>query len=462
MRYSKTNGYIASVALVLCAIMGGAIFRLWVVNHELALQKERQPVIYQKAQLDTSFVDVSRSSEERETFLQYEKDLLQEKENFIAVDLELMTVTLYEKGNEIKVLPIQSKGREGSWWETPTGRYSVLLKSSNHFSSIGKVWMPWSVQFYGNFFIHGWPYYEDGTPVSKTYSGGCVRLESEDAKEVFDFASKGMPILVFDRESKPALLPSIESQTKDLHPPVVSSDAVMIADIDTGELLVNKRADKVLPIASLVKLMTGVVASELVYLEREIYVSAEMLIDPIQSYPLQVGKKYRAFDLLYPMLMQSSNGAARTLAGFIGENKFVEQMNEKAKTLGMAYTTFVDPSGLGAENFSTLKDLAKLAKYIYEKRKFLFDISLGRELDIFGINELKDVKNYNEFINDERIMGSKNGETVAAGQTLLSVWRFKTSDNRERHMIIAVLGSKDRRQDGQILVNWLTENFDLQ
>jgi hypothetical protein len=87
--------------------------------------------------------------------------------DFIDVDLAAMTLTLYAEGKEKEKLPVLTKGREGSWWETPTGEYSALLKESNHFSSIGKVWMPWSIQFYGNFFIHGWPYHPDGSPVEK-------------------------------------------------------------------------------------------------------------------------------------------------------------------------------------------------------------------------------------------------------------------------------------------------------
>src|SRR3989344_7276539 len=124
------------------------------------------------------------------------------KESFIEIDLSQMKVSLYKEGGLLKTLPVLSKGRDGSWWETPTGNYKILSKEQNHFSSIGNVWMPWSMQFYGNFFIHGWPYYEDGTPVSSTYSGGCIRLETTDAERLYPLVSTGTPVIVIKDETR--------------------------------------------------------------------------------------------------------------------------------------------------------------------------------------------------------------------------------------------------------------------
>ena len=93
-------------------------------------------------------------------FLNYKKNYIENEASFVEVDLRKMIVSLYGRGLLLKTLPVTMKGREGSWWETPTGNYKAILKERNHFSSIGKVWMPYSIQFYGNFFIHGLPYYE--------------------------------------------------------------------------------------------------------------------------------------------------------------------------------------------------------------------------------------------------------------------------------------------------------------
>ena len=52
------------------------------------------------------------------------------------------------------------------------------------------------IQFDGNYFIHGWPYYPDGTSVAKGYSGGCIRLSTEDAEELYGLVDIDMPIII--------------------------------------------------------------------------------------------------------------------------------------------------------------------------------------------------------------------------------------------------------------------------
>lgn len=395
-----------------------------------------------------------------EKYFDAKSRLVREGADFVNVDLEAMQITLFEDGREKQKFPVLTKGREGSWWETPTGEYSALLKSSNHFSSIGKVWMPWSIQFYGNFFIHGWPYHTDGSPVPQSYSGGCVRLSTDDAKKVYEFVSRGMPILIY--EEKPGRTASlILPLNVQASPPSISAEAAIVADLDTGDVLLDKNADTPLSEASLTKLMTGVVASELIYLERGITISPSMMQDPVQSYPLQIGKSYKAFDLLYPLLMQSSNGAARSLASFLGEREFVRQMNEKAKTLGMTSSVYADASGILDENTASMKDLAKLAKYILDKRVFLFDVTRGKQLSVFSEGELSKIKNFNEFAEDPRLIGMKNGKTSTAGESLLAVFLMKTPDGAEHRMLYGVLKSEDRRKDIESLISWSGNAFGL-
>src|SRR3989344_4766614 len=104
-------------------------------------------------------------------------------EDFIFADLAAMELVLWKGGAPAKTFPIKARGEERSFFETPNGVYKIRSREENHFSSIGEVWMPWSMHFYGNYFIHGWPYYPSGTPVSEKFSGGCIRLSSADAKE---------------------------------------------------------------------------------------------------------------------------------------------------------------------------------------------------------------------------------------------------------------------------------------
>ena len=442
-------------------ILGAFLYSFWMENKELAKLLEGPRVTFERMGDESGFLTYD-AQPSYEGFLEKREELISEKAGFIEADLDKMTITLYEEGVASTTVPIVSKGREGSWWETPSGVYRALTREKNHFSSIGHVWMPWSIQFYGNFFIHGWPYYESGEPVPVSYSGGCIRLDTEDAEKVFEFSSRGMPILILDQESKPIFREAITSNGKDVSPPIITADAALIADLDSGEVFLNKRGGEALPIASLAKLMTATVAGELIYLERSVRISQNMLRDEVQSYPLETGKWYRAFDLLYPLLTQSSNGAARALAGFFGEEYFVYQMNKKAETLTMDSTKFVDPAGVEGANESSLFDLAKLAKYIVDKRQFVFDITRGDTFRAFGEPNISIQENYNEFHEDENLLGMKNGESSTAGQTLLGVWHMATPENRERNIFISILGSENRFADTQALKNWLKDSFLLQ
>jgi hypothetical protein len=458
---------LAVTGIVLIFFAAGAFAflsaRLWQANGELKSELETQKVSSERreAVLQGNFLsaDGFGSSGKDEYFASKEK-LISAKADFVNVDLAGMKLTLYEKGAEKAAYPVLTKGREGSWWETPTGEYTALSKETNHFSSIGKVWMPWSIQFYGNFFIHGWPYHPDGSPVEAAYSGGCVRLATEDAKKVFDFVSRGMPILIYEVKPDRRITPVTPAGNAPAVPALTAESAI-VADLDTGDIFLDKNADMPLELMSVTKLMTAVVASELIYLERGITISSGMVSDPVQSYPLAVGKSYKAFDLFYPMLMQSSNGSARALGSFIGEKEFVRQMNEKAKTLGMANTTFADTPGIKEENKGSLKDVARLMKYIADKRFFIFDITRGKKLSIFSEGELSSIKNFNDFAGDPRLLGMKNGKLMAIGETIAAVFILKDGNGAEHRIFIGVLRSADRKGDTEKLLGWTEAAFGL-
>lgn len=456
--------FILILLLVLCGVFVYISLKLLSGNKILTeeLEKEREGNRLRESVVQGNFLGTSDTFPDMsgDAYTTAKEHLQKSGENFIDVDLAAMTLTLYAGGKEKEKLPVLAKGREGSWWETPTGKYVTLLKESNHFSSIGKVWMPWSIQFYGNFFIHGWPYHPDGSPVEKTYSGGCIRLATEDAKKVFEFTKRGTPILIYEKKVTKSVS-SLTPLRAEIPAPDISAESAMIADLDTGDILLNKNADTPLAIASLTKLMTAVVGSELIYLERGITIRSSMLSDSVQSYSLVLGKEYKAFDLFYPLLMQSSNGASRALASFIGGEEFIRQMNEKAKTLGMANSAFVDPAGIGDENVGTLKDIAKLSKYIADKRNFIFDITKGKRLVIFSEGELSRIENHNEFASDTRLLGMKNGKTSTAGESLASVFLFKTPEGGEHRIFIGLLKSENRRTDAEKLIGWAESSFGL-
>jgi lipoprotein-anchoring transpeptidase ErfK/SrfK len=77
---------------------------------------------------------------------------INEKATFVEVDLSQMIARVYKEGVVTVEVPVKTKGKEGSWWETPAGLYKIQTKEKSHYSSMGHVSQPWSMQFQGNFF----------------------------------------------------------------------------------------------------------------------------------------------------------------------------------------------------------------------------------------------------------------------------------------------------------------------
>gem|GEM_PF-5977090 len=123
-------------------------------------------------------------------------------DKYLEANLTRMTLTLYDKNKPLKTYTILHKGPEDKWFRSPTGYFQVLSKEKNHFSSFFPVYMPYSLRFYEDFYIHGIPYYPNGEKVPPRFTGGCLRLDDKDAEEVYEFASVGTPVIVFD-EVKP-------------------------------------------------------------------------------------------------------------------------------------------------------------------------------------------------------------------------------------------------------------------
>lgn len=458
--------FVYSTFICVIVVLSGATLYLWQDRLDLTntnAQKVRE--FYTRlAQSQISFTDTGEMVfPDEQKFLTQKAEYIKNKNNFIETDFRAMQLTLYENGVGGKTMKILSKGKERSWWETPTGNYKVLGKAVNGYSSIGNVWMPYSLQFYGNYLIHGWPHYDDGTPVPQGYSGGCIRLSTEDAKVVFNFAKVGTPVLVLENEEEHNF-GILTAKATNAVLPAISAKAFLISDLSSGETILEKRAEEKLPIASLTKLMTGVVAHEIIYLGRSIKVTPQMLASVSQIFYPVVGERYIGLDLLYPLLMQSSNDSAKVLSGFVGDETFVRNMNAKATSLQMTDTQFADASGISAQNISTTYDVAKLLQYIYYKRPFLFDISKGIAFENVGLIKIGEtinipnLKNVNEFIENPDLIGVKNGETGAAKQTLVTVWNVRTAQG-DVPVAIIVLGSENRKKDTDVLLKWLKDNF---
>ncbi len=388
-------------------------------------------------------------------FASVKSRFLEERASFIEVDLSRMIIRAYQGGALAHEATLVSKGKEGSWWETPAGLYSVQARERSHYSSFGHVYMPWSMQFQGNFFIHGWPHGADGTPVAAGFSGGCVRLANEDAEAVFNLASIGMPVLVYEAADGDD---ARESVVYEIKKPTLSAHAYLAADLENNFVFAEALPDTPQPIASLTKLMTALVAVEYINVEREVTIKQAMIAST--SIPrLRSGTRASVLDLLSLLLMESSNEAARAIPSPIGVNQFLSLMNDKAKAIGMKASHFADTSGERSDNSATAADLFMLAKYLYENRSFVLHMSIGGEnRSAYGPSQFANLVNLNAVPGTTGTVGAKAGRSSSAKNTMLAVFKMEIA-GRKRPVAIIVLGSDDAPKDVAALYAHIQHRF---
>lgn len=144
----------------------------------------------------------------------------------------------------------------------------------------------------------------------------------------------------------------------------LASNVALVLDQATSQVLLEKNANVSLPIASITKLMTGMVVVESQQDMNEIIEVTDEDIDRERNSAsrLRVGSRLSRANMLHIALMSSENRAASALGRNYpgGIHAFVAAMNAKAKSLGMTGTHYVDSTGLSSSNVATARDLAKL------------------------------------------------------------------------------------------------------
>jgi D-alanyl-D-alanine endopeptidase (penicillin-binding protein 7) len=156
------------------------------------------------------------------------------------------------------------------------------------------------------------------------------------------------------------------------HDPLeLRSNVAYVIDQTSSEVLFEKNPAVALPIASITKLMTGLLVVEAQQDLNEVLTITEADVDrhKFTSSRLPVGARMTRGNLLHIALMSSENRAAAALGRNYpgGIQAFVEAMNAKARELGMNDTHYVDSSGLSSQNVSSARDLAKLVKVAHEE-----------------------------------------------------------------------------------------------
>jgi serine-type D-Ala-D-Ala carboxypeptidase (penicillin-binding protein 5/6) len=154
-------------------------------------------------------------------------------------------------------------------------------------------------------------------------------------------------------------------------PPPIAARAALVQNGSTGEVLFRYRARARVPIASITKLMTVLVALERARPGELMTVPAEATAIGGSTADLRPGEQITVRDLLEAALVESANDAAYTLAVNAGGGSveaFVGLMNRRARTLGLSDTHFVRPDGLDAPgHVSSARDVTRLARVAMQK-----------------------------------------------------------------------------------------------
>jgi len=272
----------------------------------------------------------------------------------------------------------------------------------------------------------------------------------------FLFQTKLIAPLKVKEESLPKDKSGLEIFTLETKPlPYLIQDLI---DVETSKVLFEKESTKQARPASLSKLMTAIVVLDKAKLEEVVTISPQIMKIEGNSVHFSSGEQVTVENLLYALLMQSSNKAAYALAEHIAgsETEFVKLMNNKASYLGLYNTHFQNPAGFDHQDqYSTAFDLAFLAKYaltypkisqIIATKEYDFATVGGRHQKLVNSNKLLGQNPY--------VLGGKTGFTDEAGQCLVTI------SSKDDHKIISVvLGSKARFAQSNKIINEIYNNY---
>lgn len=236
--------------------------------------------------------------------------------------------------------------------------------------------------------------------------------------------------------------------------PQIFAQSAILIDARSGRVIYEKNADVQRQVASTQKLLTALIVAEKGDLNEIVTIQpSDTSVEPTKL-GVKAGEKYPRNILLQTVLVKSTNDLAAALArDFAGSQQaFAEHMNRVAQSLGAESSHFVNPHGLPAHQYSTARDMARIAFRAYRNpdlrrmmliRNMSFRFNNGRTTSLKTTNDLLE--------RSPSFTGMKTGYTVAAGRCLIT---SATINGRE--MILVQLGSKTKYifDDAERLLRW--------
>lgn len=240
-----------------------------------------------------------------------------------------------------------------------------------------------------------------------------------------------------------------------------SASCAILMDQDSGRILYSQNIHTVRSIASISKIMTGLLAVESGKLNDDVVVGDEILDAYGSAIYIHVGEKMTLRDLTYGLMLRSGNDAALAIAQHVGGSveRFVDMMNQKAAEIGMKNTTFYNPHGLDEGdmkgNFSTAYDMALLTSYAMKNSDY--QTIVGTKKHIVKTDENTYVwHNKNKLLNNYKyITGGKTGYTEIARRTLVS-----TASKDGMNLVVVTLNDGNDFSDHQNLYEEAFQTYD--
>jgi D-alanyl-D-alanine carboxypeptidase (penicillin-binding protein 5/6) len=248
-----------------------------------------------------------------------------------------------------------------------------------------------------------------------------------------------------------------------LSKPEITAKSSFVYDTSSKEVLFEKNPTKKLPMASLTKIMTAIVALENKRKDDSYYVNRESLVGE-NSMGLEEGETLSLEELLYGLILMSGNDAAETLASNYpgGRENFIKAMNNKARSLGLLNTNFTNPSGLegDGDQHTTAYDLVVITRYATVNFPLFSKVSqtFQKEIEETATHKAYFLENETNLITSyPGVKGVKTGYTPEAGLCLVTYLDYKG------HQIIGViLGSENRRQEMKDLLDYSLKSLGIE
>lgn len=233
--------------------------------------------------------------------------------------------------------------------------------------------------------------------------------------------------------------------------PVLSTDTWGVFDPETGAILAGNNTEVSSPIASITKLFTAVVVMQSESKDTEFKITDADVFTEGRAGKLVAGRTATPYELLFPLLIESSNDAGVAIKRTIGD-EFDVLLHRVIQVNELGNTIIVEPTGLSAKNMTTVADLSKFYSYLRKTYPHILDIT---RLDTY-------IDTHTGYINSDPVQkiknfaGGKQGYTDEAGRTFVGTF---TLPNSSREIGVVLFKSANLRSDVKEILLYANEDF---